>query len=204
MGQHCRKFRPVAMTRRDMLGQAGLGFGASALVALMNDRSFAGVDSTGRDRSTSLNPLQPRKPHFQPQAKNIIFLYMDGGVSHVDSFDPKAALEKYNVLICPTAALPAVPADHDSTKEPVIINGVEVDPMIGWVMTYPFNIMSRCPVMSVPSGHASNGVPTGLQIVGPMHGDSFILSVARALEGVFTGDARLARPLPDLEKLRAK
>jgi hypothetical protein len=96
MGQHCRKFRPVAMTRRDMLGQAGLGFGASALVALMNDRSFAGVDSTGRDRSTSLNPLQPRKPHFQPQAKNIIFLYMDGGVSHVDSFDPKAALEKYN------------------------------------------------------------------------------------------------------------
>ncbi len=96
MGQHCRKFRPVAMTRRDMLGQAGMGFGASALTALMNDRVFAGVDSTGRDRSTSLDPLQPRKPHFQPRAKNVIFLYMDGGVSHVDSFDPKAALEKYN------------------------------------------------------------------------------------------------------------
>ena len=54
----------------------------------------------------------------------------------------------------------------------MVINGVKVAPMIGWVMTYPFNIMSRCPVMSVPSGHAANGVPTGLQIVGRTYDDA--------------------------------
>ena len=60
------------------------------------------------------------------------------------------------------------------------------------------------PCLAMPCGLDHTGMPFGLQIVGPMHGDSFILSVARALEGVFAGDARLARPLPDLEKLRAK
>ena len=106
------------------------------------------------------------------------------------------ALEKYNVLICPTNALPAVPADHDSTKEPVVINGVEVDPMIGWVMTYPFNIMSRCPVMSVPSGHASNGVPTGLQIVGRTFDDVSVFRAAAAFER--------ARPWLDTPERRPK
>ncbi|MFP6741572.1 MAG: amidase, partial [Alphaproteobacteria bacterium] len=92
------------------------------------------------------------------------------------------ALEKYNVLICPTTALPAVPADHDWTTQPVIINGVEVDPLLGWVMTYPFNVMSRCPVMSVPSGHAANGVPTGLQIVGRTFDDVSVFRAAAAFE----------------------
>ena len=49
--------------------------------------------------------------------------------------------------------------------------------MLGWVMTYPFNVMSRCPVLSVPSGHAANGVPTGLQIVGRTYDE---VSVFRA------------------------
>ena len=40
--------------------------------------------------------MAPRKPHFNPRAKNVIFLYMDGGPSHVDIFDYKPALEKYN------------------------------------------------------------------------------------------------------------
>ena len=61
-------------------------------------------------------------------------------------------LERYNVLVCPTTALAAVPADHDSTREPVEINGLEVEPMLGWVMTYPFNVMSRYPVISCALG----------------------------------------------------
>jgi len=94
------------------------------------------------------------------------------------------ALERYNVLVCPTTALAAVPADHDSTREPVEINGVEVEPMLGWVMTYPFNVMSRCPVISVPSGHAANGVPTGLQIVGRTYDDVSVFRAAAAYERV--------------------
>ena len=54
--------------------------------------------------------------------------------------------------------------------------------MIGWVMTYPFNVMSRCPVISVPSGHAVGGVPTGLQIVGRTYDDVSVFRAAAAFE----------------------
>ena len=91
-------------------------------------------------------------------------------------------LETYRLLICPTLAIPAPLADHDPARDEIIINGVAVDPMIGWAMTYPFNVMSRCPVMSVPSGRASNGVPTGIQIVGPTYQDVTVFRAAAAYE----------------------
>lgn len=50
-------------------------------------------------------------------------------------------LETYDVLICPTNALPAVPAEFDQTRDTVEINGREVNPSLGWVMTTPFNMM---------------------------------------------------------------
>ncbi len=91
-------------------------------------------------------------------------------------------LENHQVLVCPTLALPAVPADHDPLRDEVRINGVAVEPMIGWCMTYPFNMLSRCPVMSVPSGFASNGVPTGIQIVGRTYDDVSVFRAAAAYE----------------------
>lgn len=96
-------------------------------------------------------------------------------------------LEKYNVLICPTTALPAVSADFDQTKEEVKINGKVVDPMLGWVMTTPFNTMSRCPVLSVPSGHAKNGVPTGIQIIGRTYCDEDVFRAGMAYEKAVGG-----------------
>jgi Asp-tRNA(Asn)/Glu-tRNA(Gln) amidotransferase A subunit family amidase len=90
--------------------------------------------------------------------------------------------EKYNVLICPTNALPAVPADHDQSKDEVKINGKTVNPSLGWVMTTPFNMMSRCPVLSVPSGRAKNGVPTGIQIVGRTYSDEDVFRAGLAYE----------------------
>lgn len=94
--QHCQKFRPLAWTRRSMLQQCGLGFGAFALRALMGDRAFAGVDASGVERSVALDPFAVRPPHARPRAKNVIFLYMDGGVSQVDSFDPKPMLDRHD------------------------------------------------------------------------------------------------------------
>ncbi|MCB2131836.1 MAG: amidase, partial [Rhodobacteraceae bacterium] len=81
-------------------------------------------------------------------------------------------LERYDLLICPTAAVPSVPAEFNQHTGSVKINGKEVNPMLGWVMTTPFNTLSRCPVLSVPSGHASNGVPTGIQLVGRTYSDA--------------------------------
>jgi amidase len=92
-------------------------------------------------------------------------------------------LEKYNVLVCPTTALPAVPADFDQSKDKLRINGKPVSNVsLGWVMTTPFNTMSRCPVVSMPSGRAKNGIPTGIQIVGRTYCDADVFRAALAYE----------------------
>ena len=67
-----------------MLKRSSVGFGAVALDALLAEEARAEVKG----------PLDPRKPHFAGKAKSVIFLYMDGGVSQVDSFDPKPRLNK--------------------------------------------------------------------------------------------------------------
>ena len=84
-------------------------------------------------------------------------------------------MTRYDAFLCPTTAAPAVPADFDSTKHPLNINTVAVDPMLGWAMTLPFNMLSRCPVLAVPSGQARNGVPTGLQLVGKPYRDADVI-----------------------------
>lgn len=91
-------------------------------------------------------------------------------------------LEKYNLLICPTTAVPSVAADHNLLDPEFRINGEKVDAYIQWCMTYPFNMLSRCPVMSVPSGRASNGVPTGIQLVGRTYDDVSVFKAAKAYE----------------------
>jgi amidase len=98
-------------------------------------------------------------------------------------------LEKYDVLICPTTALPAVRADFDPTLHEVKINGKKVEawPIIAWCMTTPFNTMSRCPVLSVPSGRAGNGVPTGIQIVGRTYCDADVFQAGMAFETAVGG-----------------
>ena len=76
------------MSRRQMLREASLGFGSIALTALLAEKSWGGSTGTIRD---AVNPS-----HHRPKARNVIFLYMDGGVSHVDSFDPKPRLRREN------------------------------------------------------------------------------------------------------------
>ena len=81
------------MTRRQMLNRCGMGFGSVALTGLMASLPF-GQRLKALPPSGSL--ADPRVPHLVPKAKSIIFLYMDGGVSQVDSFDPKPRLTREN------------------------------------------------------------------------------------------------------------
>jgi hypothetical protein len=74
-----------------MLGRCANGFGAMALLALLSDNA-AGALAGATD--SVANPLAPRAPHFPAKAKQIIFLYMDGGPSQIDTFDPKPLLAK--------------------------------------------------------------------------------------------------------------
>jgi Asp-tRNA(Asn)/Glu-tRNA(Gln) amidotransferase A subunit family amidase len=88
-------------------------------------------------------------------------------------------LEEYDALICPTMAIPALPAEWDHGDIP---EGRDDSSWMDVMMTVPFNIASRCPVLSVPSGRAANGVPTGLAVVGKTYDDVTAFRVAAAHE----------------------
>ena len=78
------------LTRRELLARSGMGFGMLGLAELMG--RGAGANEPQR---RSPNPLAPREPHFRPRAKRVIHLFMNGGPSHVDTFDPKPLLKKH-------------------------------------------------------------------------------------------------------------
>src|SRR5947207_8646574 len=80
----------VPRSRREFLVRAGAGMGAVALAALSGQRSQA----NDPDDPIAANPLAIREPHFAPRAKRVVWLFMDGGPSHIDLFDYKPALEK--------------------------------------------------------------------------------------------------------------
>src|SRR5205823_771161 len=75
-----------SMTRRDMLSRFASGFGMLALTSLFADEASA----------APANPLAVKPPQFPPRAKRVIFLFMSGGPSHVDTFDPKPRLDQDN------------------------------------------------------------------------------------------------------------
>ena len=91
-------------------------------------------------------------------------------------------MSRFDLLICPTTAIPAVPARFDHSRDRLKINGNPVEPMLGWVMTVPFNMASTHPVLSLPSGRAANGVPTGAQLVGRSFRDIDVMRAGFALE----------------------
>src|SRR2546423_14458062 len=81
-------------TRREFLWQAGGGFISCALAAMLGEEGFLARQAFAADGvSKIINPLAPKKPHFTPKAKSVIFLYMYGGPRHIDSFDYKPSIQ---------------------------------------------------------------------------------------------------------------
>src|ERR1043166_5558557 len=78
----------VPSNRREFLRRAGGGFGMLALASMLDSAGLL-VGSAG---AATTNPLAPKSPHFKARAKRVIFLFMSGGPSHVDLFDPKPEL----------------------------------------------------------------------------------------------------------------
>src|SRR5688572_17907847 len=87
------------MNRRDMLRQMGAGFGALSLNTLL----AAGAAKDGSADTGGL--LGPRPPHFAAKAKHVIFLFLNGGPSQVDTFDPKPMLTKFHGTLAPSGNL---------------------------------------------------------------------------------------------------
>ena len=77
------------INRRQLLQHTGMGFGSLALAGMLTDHAAAGTD-------VPPSTMTPRDAQFAPRAKRVIHLFMNGGPSQVDSFDPKPALEKWH------------------------------------------------------------------------------------------------------------
>ncbi len=92
----CGKLAQAPHSRREMLARCAGGFGAVALAALLGEADFGGRLLAGEPAARDLGPFAPRPPHFAAKARSVIFLYMDGGPSQVDTFDPKPRLTQEN------------------------------------------------------------------------------------------------------------
>ena len=85
---------PCGRTRREFLWETGAGFTALALTDLLSRDGFFNRQAQAAESATPVNPLAPRRPHFATKAKSVIFLFMYGGPSQVDLFDPKPELKE--------------------------------------------------------------------------------------------------------------
>src|SRR6266545_668622 len=86
----------MSMTRREVLGAMGAGFGMVGL------RGLAGAEMAGLE---TYYPLAPKAPHFPARAKRVIYLFLNGGPSQVDTFDPKPKLTEYHGKTLPAGNL---------------------------------------------------------------------------------------------------
>ena len=91
MSSPLQSFATNLLTRREMLTRCGLGFGSLGLMNLLASDGSLSATQNG----VNLTPLALRQPHFPAKAKRVIHLFMNGGPSHVDTFDPKPALARY-------------------------------------------------------------------------------------------------------------
>jgi len=105
-------------------------------------------------------------------------------------------LAGHDLLLMPTVATRGLVAGDDYVDHGVTVDGVDLPDYFESLLTPVFNIASRCPVLSVPSGFADNGVPTGLQIVGRPYEDLTVFRAGAAWERLRPWlDAPERRPL---------
>ncbi len=90
MSQPAYNLASCFFTRRDFLSRCGMGMGSLGLAGLLSEGGWNAASATG------LSPLLPKAPHFPAKAKRVIHIFLQGGPSHVDTFDPKPALTKYD------------------------------------------------------------------------------------------------------------
>jgi hypothetical protein len=104
---------PCGQSRREFLWEVGGGFAGLALIDLLSrDGVFSGAKTASAAETSAIgpvavSPLAPKSPHFAPRAKRAVFLFMNGGPSQVDTFDPKPDLTKFHgTAYQPPAGLP--------------------------------------------------------------------------------------------------
>src|SRR5690606_8658103 len=92
-------------SRRQLLRQMGAGSGMLGLFGVLAQAGLLVEGAPGAPPASRRNPLAAKQPHFAPKAKRVIHIYLNGGPSHVDTFDPKPLLRKYEGKKLPTGNL---------------------------------------------------------------------------------------------------
>ena len=111
-----------------------------------------------------------------------------------------AFFERHDVLVTPAITISPRPWTELFPRE---INGQPTKTYFHWLALAYAVTLAGCPAVALPCGLDGAGMPFGLQIVAAPGRDSYALAVAAALEGLLAGDPRTARPVPDLDRLRA-
>ena len=106
----------------------------------------------------------------------------------------------FDILIAPSISISPRPW---SELYPAQIDGRTLDSYYHWLALVYAGTLAGHPCLSLPVGLDANGLPFGLQLIGRRNGDAALLAVAAVLEAALAGDARTARPVPDLARLRA-
>jgi uncharacterized protein DUF1501 len=163
-------------SRREMLRRAGLGFGTWALLDLLTRDGRLPAAPAARPG----NPLAARPPHAPPGAKHVIFLFMQGGPSHIDTFDPKPLLNKL----------------HGKPLPPSVVEGLRLQ------FTKPDAALLGSPTAFRKCGHSGLEIADTyphlqtcadeLAVIRSCHHDSFNHAPAQYM--LNTGSARMGRP----------
>jgi hypothetical protein len=106
MSRYFHGLRPqdALLNRRELLRRCGMGMGSLGLAMLLGETG--GASAARAAEASAINPLAPRFPQFPGRAKRVVHFFLNGGPSHVDTFDPKPALEKYAGKPVPGGNLP--------------------------------------------------------------------------------------------------
>jgi amidase/aspartyl-tRNA(Asn)/glutamyl-tRNA(Gln) amidotransferase subunit A len=140
-----------------------------------------GLDILGEHRAD----LPPEFLHWADHVAHMSAMeYFDDNSRRSQVFDAlQAIMADYELLVSPTlACLPAENLTNGETRGPTVIEGVEVDPVIGWCMTYFTNFTGQ-PAVSLPAG-LSAGLPVGMQVIGRRGADLDVFRAAAAFERI--------------------
>jgi uncharacterized protein (DUF1501 family) len=165
-----------------MLRRAGLGFGSWALLDLLaREGQAAGRSATDQSRARlPLNPLEPKPAHFPAKAKSVIFLFMQGGPSHIDTFDPKPLLAKLHGQPLPPSATEGLQLRF--TKMDALIHGCRLN----------FTKCGQSGIEIADSYPNLQKCADDLAVVRSCYHDAFNHSPAQYMMN--TGSARMGRP----------
>lgn len=152
----------------------------TGIVAHFTQMMSAWIAQTVGDRADDLNDYARDYVAMTTVARGQLAMFDAMRAEYAVQQALGATMAGFDALICPTAAATGFPAGE------TMLDGIEIDGQnVNWsegLLTLPFNMTNRCPVLNVPSGFAADGMPTGVQIVGHPFDDDTVFSIGRELE----------------------